>query len=82
MDKFLKTAELRDLENQVSKEKISYSRMIELINLKAQKYYNENYKLIPLNENKIPKTKGCNNDCICISCNLLERIFTIKNKKK
>ena len=82
MDKFLKTAELRDLENQVSKENISYSRMIELINLKAQKYYNENYKLIPLNNFKIPKTEGCKDDCNCSSCNLLERIFTIKNKTK
>jgi len=51
MDKFLKTAELRDLENQVSKEKISYSRMIEIINFKAQKYYNENFKLIPITKN-------------------------------
>ena len=82
MDKFLKTSELRDLENQVLKEKISYSRMIELINLKAQKYYNENYKLIPLNDFKIPKTEGCEDGCICDSCNLLKRIFTIKNKTK
>lgn len=48
MDKFLKTAELRDLENQVLREKISYSKMVEIINYKAQKYYNENYKLIPI----------------------------------
>ena len=49
MDKFLKIAEMRDLEKQVSEDKISYSRMIEIINLKAQKHYLENYKLTSLN---------------------------------
>lgn len=35
MDKFIITAEMRDLENQVSLGEISYSRMIEILNEKA-----------------------------------------------
>jgi hypothetical protein len=40
MDKFLKTAELKDLEKKVAKGEISYSKMVEEINLKAYIYYN------------------------------------------
>jgi len=40
MDRFLKTAELKDLEKKVAKGKITYSKMIEEINLKAYVYYN------------------------------------------
>ena len=40
MDRFLKTAELKDLEKKVSQGKITYSKMVEEINLKAYVYYN------------------------------------------
>jgi hypothetical protein len=40
MDRFIKTAELKDLEKKVAKGKISYSKMVEEINLKAYIYYN------------------------------------------
>jgi hypothetical protein len=40
MDRFLKTAELKDLEKKVTKGEISYSKMVEEINLKAYVYYN------------------------------------------
>lgn len=40
MDRFLKTAELRELEKRVANEEISYSKMVEEINLKAYVYYN------------------------------------------
>ncbi len=40
MDRFLKTAELRDLESKVAKGEISYSKMVEEINLKAYVHYN------------------------------------------
>ena len=38
-NRFFKTAEMRDLETQLSKEEISYSRMIEIINEKADVFY-------------------------------------------
>ncbi len=38
--KFITTAEMRDLEQQVTKGEISYSRMMELINEKAEKFFN------------------------------------------
>lgn len=40
MDIFLKTAELKELEKKVSQDKITYSKMVEEINLKAYVYYN------------------------------------------
>ena len=49
MRKYIITAELRDLENQVHKAEISYSRMIEILCEKADKYaknYQELDKLI------------------------------------
>lgn len=38
MRKFIITAEMRDLEQMVSNEEISYSKMIEIINEKAEQY--------------------------------------------
>lgn len=38
-NKFFRTAEMRDLEIQLRKEEISYSRMIEIINEKAVGFY-------------------------------------------
>lgn len=38
MEKLLRIADMRDLESQVSKEQISYSRMVEIIN---EKYFIE-----------------------------------------
>jgi hypothetical protein len=40
MDRFLKTAELKDLEKKVAKGEITYSKMVEEINLMAYVYYN------------------------------------------
>lgn len=40
MDRFLKTAELKELEKKVSQGEITYSKMVEEINLKAYVYYN------------------------------------------
>jgi len=40
MDRFLKTAELKNLEKKVSEGEITYSKMIEEINLKAYIFYN------------------------------------------
>jgi hypothetical protein len=82
MDRFLKTAELRDLESMLAKEEISYSKMVELINLKAQVWYTKHYKLVPLDNVKIPKTEGHSEDCSCGACRLIEKIFTIRKKAK
>ena len=41
MKKPIKTALLRDLEIQLSKEEISYSRMVEILNEKAVEYARE-----------------------------------------
>ncbi len=43
MSKFLIVAELRDLEEQVSKGEITYSRMVEILNEKAEKYATRKY---------------------------------------
>jgi hypothetical protein len=40
MEKFLKTAELKELEKKVILGKITYQKMVEEINLKAYNYYN------------------------------------------
>lgn len=41
--KFIITAELRALEIQVAKGEISYSRMVEILNEKAEKYAYQKY---------------------------------------
>ena len=41
MKKFITVAEMRDLDQQLALEKISYSRMIEILNEKAEKWYLE-----------------------------------------
>ena len=38
-NKFINTAELRELQRKVNNEEITYSRMVELINEKAFNYY-------------------------------------------
>ena len=38
MEKFIKISDMRALEKRVSEEKISYSKMIEIINKKAYEY--------------------------------------------
>ena len=40
MDRFLKTVELKDLEKKVAKGEITYSKMVEEVNLMAYTYYN------------------------------------------
>jgi len=50
MDRFLKTAELRDLENKLIKEDISYSKMIEEINYKAFVFYTSKSEIIDIEE--------------------------------
>lgn len=52
MRKFIITAELRDLEMQVLNEGITYSRMIELLNQKAEKWHRERFKEMILKELK------------------------------
>ena len=43
-NKFITIAELRDLEKQVTLGEISYSRMVEIINEKAELYYRNKLK--------------------------------------
>lgn len=45
--KFLKVYQLRELENKVMSEKITYSKMVEILNEMAHKFYNK------------PKTSRC-----------------------
>jgi protein-arginine kinase activator protein McsA len=42
MKKFITVAEMRDLDQQLALGKISYSRMMKILNEKAEKWYNEN----------------------------------------
>lgn len=49
MRKFIITSEMRDLEAQVARGEISYSRMIELINEKADKWHEDKVKKISSN---------------------------------
>ena len=52
MDRPLKITRFRELEKQYAKGEITYSRLVELINLEAQKWYNTNFKLIKINMSK------------------------------
>ena len=56
MKKFITVAEMRDLDQQLALEKISYSRMIEILNEKAEKWAKEwakdNDKVIPYDNGK------------------------------
>lgn len=52
MDKFIITSKIKELEQQVLKEEISYSKMVEIINYEAQKFYNTNYILLPRKYNE------------------------------
>ncbi len=58
MRKFIITAELRDLEKQVSLGEISYSRMIELLNEKADKWYHSKFR--ELNKDQVCRFHSCN----------------------
>ena len=51
--KFITVSELRKLENQVSHGWITYSRMVEIINLKAEEYYSQYVCKLKQNENPI-----------------------------
>jgi hypothetical protein len=51
MDRPLKITRFRELEKQYTKGEITYSRLVELINWEAQKWYNTNFKLIKININ-------------------------------
>lgn len=57
MDKFINTAKLRELETKVTTEEITYSKMVEIINYEAQKYYNEKYDLIIKKDNNMKNSK-------------------------
>jgi hypothetical protein len=46
MRKFIKIAEMRDLDQQLAQEEISYSKLVEILNEKAEKWAKE------LEENK------------------------------
>ena len=52
MDRFLKVSELKSLIKEVDKNKISFSKMVEIINYKAQKYYNDNYNSTYITQKK------------------------------
>jgi len=57
MRKFIITAELRDLEKQVSLGEISYSRMIEILNEKAETHLIDFYKFLE-REGNFPNSAG------------------------
>lgn len=63
-EKVFKTADLRDLEQQVATGAISYGRMVEILNDMAYKKYSEVNKLnlIPVSKNEVAlcAKKGCN----------------------
>jgi transcription elongation factor GreA-like protein len=74
MRKFIITAELRSLEKQVSLGEISYSKMIEILNEKAEQYHQEKSKeLISLWDS----LAECGE--IKISNNFIEKYKEIKN---
>lgn len=52
MEKFIITSKIKELEKKVLKEEISYSKMVEIINYEAQKFYNTNYILLPRKSNE------------------------------
>lgn len=55
MRKFIITAEMRDLERQVAREEISYSRMVELLNEKADRWHEQ--KVNELNKSFVRRCK-------------------------
>ena len=75
MEKFIITAELRDLEKQVSLGEISYSRMIELLNEKADRWHERKVNKLnkaDVSDSVCPKHKitydYMNNKPICPIC--------------
>ncbi len=65
MEKFIIAAHLRDLESQVSKGDISYSRMVEILNEEALEYAKKYAKI--REQETIKKTRA-----------VLESIFSLK----
>jgi len=64
MRKFIITAELRDLEKQVSLGEISYSRMIEILNERADKWHEDKVNEL----NKTDKVIDSSETRSCLIC--------------